>query len=146
MATAALSARFGLPLRLKAGTVLLLSSSLLLPGAGTLSALAVGIGCLGVAVAPQMITMFGLTERAVPADRLGEAMAALVSSITLAQSAGTVLAGRLADLHGPAAPFLVTCAAAAAAALLALTTATEARYRRRDHPATRIPPRVATGR
>ncbi|MEU9131111.1 MFS transporter [Kitasatospora sp. NPDC048540] len=131
VATAALPAGFALAARLKAATVLLLAASLLLPGAAGMTGLAVGVGCLGVAVAPQMITMFGLTERAVPTDRLGEAMAALVSSITLAQSAGTLLAGWLADRSGAAAPFLVTCAAAGLAAVLALTTATEARYRRR---------------
>ncbi|GAA2747851.1 MFS transporter [Kitasatospora cinereorecta] len=138
VATAALPARVGLPLRLKGGTVLLLAASLLLPFADTMTALTVATGCLGAAVAPQMITMFGLAERTVPAERLGEAMAALVSSITLAQSAGTLAAGWAADHHGPAAPFLVTCTAAALALLLALTTATERRYRRRHTPA---PPR-----
>ncbi|GAA2804333.1 hypothetical protein GCM10010441_31420 [Kitasatospora paracochleata] len=138
VATAALPARVGLPVRLKGGTVLLLAASLLLPFADTMTALTVATGCLGAAVAPQMITMFGLAERTVPAERLGEAMAALVSSITLAQSAGTLAAGWAADHHGPAAPFLVTCTAAALALLLALTTATERRYRRRHTPA---PPR-----
>jgi len=129
--TAALPARLGLPLRLKAGTSLLVAASLLLPFADTMTALAVAVGCLGVAVAPQMITMFGLAERTVPTERLGEAMAALVSSITLAQSAGTLAAGWAADRHGPAAPFWVTCAAAVLALLLTAGTATERRYRRR---------------
>ncbi|WP_354643208.1 MFS transporter [Kitasatospora camelliae] len=131
VATAALPARIGLPLRLKSGTLLLFGASLLLPGVDGLTSLAVGTACLGVAVAPQMITMFGLAERTVPAERLGEAMAALVSSITLAQSAGTLAAGWVADRHGPTAPFTVTCGAAGAAVLLALATATEHRYRRR---------------
>ncbi|KJK60024.1 hypothetical protein [Saccharothrix sp. ST-888] len=66
--------------------------------------LAVAIGGLGIAVAPQLITAFGLVERTVPATRLGEAMAALVGSITLAQSAGTLTAGWAAERSGPAGP------------------------------------------
>jgi hypothetical protein len=77
-----------------------------------------------------MITMFGLVERTVPVARLGEAMAGLVSSITLAQSAGTVAAGWVVAAAGPSAPFTVTCAAAGAALLLAATTATARRYAR----------------
>ncbi|MFC5883578.1 MFS transporter [Kitasatospora sp. CM 4170] len=133
IATAALPIRWGLPLRLRAGTVLLCSASvLLLFSGGGVTALAAAIGCLGVAVAPQMITMFGLVERTVPTARLGEAMAALVSAIILAQSAGTFLGGWFADHVGPTAPFRVTVASAAAALLLALLTATDRRYRRRS--------------
>ncbi|MGF1430666.1 MFS transporter [Kitasatospora sp. LaBMicrA B282] len=131
VAMAALPARFELPTRLRAGTVLLLGASLLLPLLGhSLGGLTVAVGCVGLAVAPQMITMFGLVERTVPSARLGEAMAGLVSSITLAQSAGTVVAGWVATAGGPGAPFLVTCGAAGAALLLAATTASEQRYRR----------------
>ncbi|WP_035841165.1 MFS transporter [Kitasatospora azatica] len=129
IAMAALPTRFDLPARLRAGTVLLLAATLLLPLIGdTLGGLAVAVGCVGLAIAPQMITMFGLVERTVPGARLGEAMAGLVSSITLAQSAGTVLAGWAADVGGPAAPFGVSCGAAGAALLLAATTATARRY------------------
>ncbi|MFD0273067.1 MFS transporter [Kitasatospora sp. NPDC127111] len=136
IATAALPARWELPLRLRAGTGLLCSASvLLLFSGGSAGALAAAIGCVGVAVAPQMITMFGLVERTVPASRLGEAMAALVSAIILAQSAGTFLGGWAADHLGPTAPFRITVAAATAALLLAAFTATDRRYRRRDRPA-----------
>ncbi|MFD9124005.1 MFS transporter [Kitasatospora sp. NPDC059571] len=135
LATAALPARWDLPLRLRWATVLLLAASLLLPAVGGVGALAAAVGCLGLAVAPQMITMFGLAERSVPGERLGEAMAALVSSITLAQSAGTLAAGWAAQRYGPTAPFTVTCGSAAAALLLALCTATDRTYRRRPRPA-----------
>ncbi|MFF2044940.1 MFS transporter [Kitasatospora sp. NPDC058170] len=132
IATAALPARWELPLRLRVGTVLLFSTSvLLLFSGGGIGVLAAAIGCLGVAVAPQMITMFGLVERTVPPARLGEAMAALVSAIILAQSAGTFLGGWSADHFAPTAPFRITVAAAAAALLLAGCTATDRRYRRR---------------
>ncbi|WP_344443935.1 MFS transporter [Kitasatospora nipponensis] len=136
LAVAALPARLDLPLRLRAGTGLLCGAALLFPFAGaTLPGLAAAVGCLGLAVAPQMITMFGLVERTVPPARLGEAMAGLVSSITLAQAAGTVVAGWASDAGGPSAPFLITCTAAAAALLLALGTATGTRYRRPEPPA-----------
>ncbi|MEU6233980.1 MFS transporter [Kitasatospora sp. NPDC047058] len=136
IATAALPACWELPLRLRAGTGLLCAASvLLLFSGGSVGALAAAIGCVGVAVAPQMITMFGLVERTVPASRLGEAMAALVSAIILAQSAGTFLGGWAADHVGPTAPFRITVVAATAALLLAAFTATDGRYRRRAEPA-----------
>lgn len=138
LVTAALPARWGLPLRLRAGTALLFGASVLLLGASSgVLALAAAVGAVGVAIAPQMITMFGLAERTVPAGRLGEAMAALVSSIILAQSAGTLVGGWAAERYGPAVPFRVTVLAAAAALLLAACTATDRRYRRRTalHPA-----------
>ncbi|MFJ9952343.1 MFS transporter [Kitasatospora sp. NPDC091207] len=132
IATAALPARWELPARLRAGTVLLFATSvLLLFSGGGVAALTAAIGCLGVAVAPQMITMFGLVERTVPTARLGEAMAALVSAIILAQSAGTFLGGWAADHLAPDAPFRITVVAAAAALLLAAFTATGRRYPRR---------------
>ncbi|MFF1796329.1 hypothetical protein ACFVXQ_19265, partial [Kitasatospora sp. NPDC058263] len=133
IATAALPARWELAARLRAGTVLLFATSVLLlfSGGGVL-ALAGAVGCLGMAVAPQMITMFGLVERTVPTARLGEAMAALVSAIILAQSAGTFLGGWAADHLAPEAPFRITVVAAAAALLLTAATATDRRYPRRS--------------
>ncbi|MGW2250453.1 MFS transporter [Kitasatospora sp. NPDC001660] len=135
VATASLPARWGLPPRLRAGTALLFAAScVLLFADGSLAALTAAVGFLGVAVAPQMITMFGLVERTVPAARLGEAMAALVSALILAQSAGTFLSGWAADHFTPGAPFAVTSAAAATTLVLTACTATERRYRRRHTP------------
>ncbi|MFF3067613.1 MFS transporter [Kitasatospora sp. NPDC057936] len=132
IATASLPARWGLPPRLRAGTALLFTASCVLFFAdGSLVALTAAVGFLGVAVAPQMITMFGLVERTVPAARLGEAMAALVSALILAQSAGTFVSGWAADHFSPGAPFAVTAAAAATALVLTACTATEHRFRRR---------------
>ncbi|MFF7992568.1 MFS transporter [Kitasatospora xanthocidica] len=132
IATASMPARRGLPGRLRASSALLFAAScVLFPAGGSLAALAAAIGLLGVAVAPQIITMFGLVERTVPAARLGEAMATLVSALILAQSAGTFLAGWAAERIGPGAAFAVTSAAAATALVLTLCTATDRRYRRR---------------
>ncbi|BFV56123.1 MFS transporter [Kitasatospora sp. CMC57] len=130
LATVALPVRWDLPLRLRAGTALLFAVSLPLLTVGSVGGLALAVGGLGLAIAPQMITTFGLVERTVPAARLGEAMAALVSGITLAQAGGTLLAGRLAERHDTTAPFWITCTAALAALALALATATARRYRR----------------
>ncbi|MFJ3217171.1 MFS transporter [Kitasatospora sp. NPDC086801] len=139
IAAAGLPARWELASRLRAGTVLLFAAScVLLVSAGSLWSLTAAVGLLGVAVAPQMITMFGLVERTVPVVRLGEAMAALVSALILAQSAGTFLGGWATTHFAPAAPFAITAAAAAAALLLAACTATEQRYRRRT-PTTPVP-------
>ncbi|MFJ4592990.1 MULTISPECIES: MFS transporter [unclassified Kitasatospora] len=124
---------------LLAGMALLFAAScVLLVSTGSLWSLTVAVGLLGVAVAPQMITMFGLAERTVPAVRLGEAMAALVSALILAQSAGTFLGGWATTHFAPAAPFAIT-AATAAALLLAACTATEQRYRRRTPTAPTAP-------
>ncbi|MER6301133.1 MFS transporter [Kitasatospora sp. NPDC001539] len=132
VATASLSARWGLPQRLRAGSALLFGAScLLLLADGGLAVLTAAIGFLGIAVAPQIIAVFGLVERTVPAARLGEAMAALVSALILAQSAGTFLAGWAVEHFAPAASFAVTAAAAAAALALTACTATERRYHRR---------------
>lgn len=132
VAAASLPARWGLPPRLRAATALLFTAScVLLFADGSLAALTAAVGFLGVAVAPQMITMFSLVERTVPASRLGEAMAALVSALILTQSAGTFVSGWAADHFTPGAPFAVTAAAAATALLLTACTATEHRFRRR---------------
>ncbi|GAB7184217.1 hypothetical protein ATKI12_4048 [Kitasatospora sp. Ki12] len=135
VATASMPARRGLPARLRASSALLFAAScVLFPAAGSLPALAAAVGLLGVAVAPQFITVFGLVERTVPAARLGEAMATLVSALILAQSAGTFLAGWAAEHVTPGAAFAVTAAAAAAALVLTACTATDRRYPRRSAP------------
>ncbi|MGW2395045.1 MFS transporter [Kitasatospora sp. NPDC001664] len=127
--TAGLPSRWDLPLRLRVSAGLLLAAALPLLLVSTVTGLALAVGGLGLAVAPQMITMFGLVERTVPTARLGEAMAALVSSITLAQAAGTLAAGRLAESYGSTAPFTLTACFALGALLLTATTATADRYR-----------------
>lgn len=129
IATAALPARIGLPLRLRLATCALLVASLPLLLADSMVSLALAVPLVGAAVAPHLITVFGLTERIVARERIGEAMAMLVSSVLVAQSVGVIFAGRLADAYGPGAPFVVSCAATATAALVAAATATSGRYR-----------------
>ncbi|NLU70190.1 MFS transporter [Streptomyces sp. HNM0574] len=119
----ALPQRVSLPQRLRLATGALLLLSLPLTVADTMTALTVATGLIGLAVAPHIITVFGLTERAAPRSRTGEAMGLLLGSLLVAQAAGTTLSGHLAETHGPTAPFWLTTTATATATLLALTTA-----------------------
>ncbi|MET9534868.1 MFS transporter [Streptomyces sp. NPDC006649] len=128
VATAALPARIGLPLRLRLATAAMLATSLPLLPADSIGSLALAVPLVGAAIAPHIITVFGLTERIVARERIGEAMALLVSSVLVAQSVGVMVAGRLADAYGPGAPSVVSCAATATAALVAAATATSGRY------------------
>ncbi|MFF1478646.1 hypothetical protein ACFVYD_13925 [Streptomyces sp. NPDC058301] len=73
---------------------------------------------LGVAYAPHLITLFGLTERLVPAARLAESMAFLTSGIVGWQALALALSGRLAQDRGPVAAFAVMVVAAALCAAL----------------------------
>ncbi|WP_256339280.1 hypothetical protein [Streptomyces sp. 2224.1] len=81
---------------------------------------------LGVAIAPHLLTVFGLTERLVPAGRPAESMAFLTSAVVGGQALSLAAAGRLAEAHGPFAAF-AAFAVGAAAAILALALGTPAR-------------------
>ncbi|MCX4525994.1 MFS transporter [Streptomyces sp. NBC_01551] len=76
---------------------------------------------IGLAVAPHLIALFGLVERAGPAERMGEAMTVLGSGLIVGQALAAAVAGPLAGAYGYRAAFAVACAAAAASAVLALT-------------------------
>jgi MFS family permease len=75
---------------------------------------------LGFVIAPYMISVFVLGERAVPTARVGTAMTLLASVTGVGYALGSAVAGRLADEHGHLGAFSVTVAAGALAALLAL--------------------------
>jgi MFS family permease len=74
---------------------------------------------LGFVIAPYMISVFVLGERAVPPGRVGTAMTLLASVTGVGYALGSALAGALADVHGHVGAFAVTVAAAVTAALLA---------------------------
>ena len=76
---------------------------------------------LGLAVAPYMIAVFSLAERAVPATRVGAAMTVLASATGLGYAVGSSLAGRFADASGATAAFGVTIGATVLAVLLMST-------------------------
>lgn len=118
LSLAALPARIGLTTRWRAATVALVVLSVPLLFVGSLGALYVVVVVLGAAYAPHLITVFGLTERTVPATRLSESMAFLTSGIVAGQALALALSGRLAENHGAPAAFAVAVGAAVACAAL----------------------------
>ncbi|NYE38594.1 MFS family permease [Nocardioides cavernae] len=87
---------------------------------------------LGLAVAPYMIAVFSLAERAVPVARVGAAMTVLASATGLGYAVGSTLAGRFADASGATAAFGVTVGATVLAAVLMTTQ--QGRLRRATRP------------
>ncbi|MEU9861572.1 MFS transporter [Streptomyces sp. NPDC047971] len=127
LSMAAVPARIGPATRWRVATAALvvLSAPLLL--VDSLVALYGVVIVLGAAYAPHLITVFGLTERSVPASRLAESMAFLTSGIVGGQALALALSGRLADTHGAGAAFAVAVVAAALCALLSWTVRVGAR-------------------
>ncbi|MFD3517512.1 MFS transporter [Streptomyces sp. NPDC058657] len=109
---AAVPARIGLSARWRAATAALVVLSVPLVFVGSLWALYAVVVVLGVAYAPHMITIFGLTERVVPMGRLAESMAFLMSGIVGGQALALAVSGRLAESSGPPAAFAVATGAA----------------------------------
>lgn len=81
---------------------------------------AFAVAGIGLAVAPHLIALFGLVERAGPAERMGEAMTVVGSGLILGQALAAAASGPLASAYGPRAAFGVSCAAVAASAVLAV--------------------------
>jgi MFS family permease len=75
---------------------------------------------LGFGVAPYMIGVFSLGERAVPQTRVGTAMTLLAGATGIGYAVGSSVAGRLIDADGYTAAFGVTVAATVLGLLLAL--------------------------
>ncbi|MEU8978119.1 MFS transporter [Streptomyces sp. NPDC048309] len=118
---AAVPARLGLRLRWRAATAAALLLSLPLLWTENLWGLYAVVTVLGVAYAPHLITVFVLTERAVPPTRLAEAMAFATSAIVGGQALAVAVTGRLAESYGPNAAFAVGSSVAALACAIALT-------------------------
>ncbi|MFJ3951870.1 MFS transporter [Streptomyces libani] len=137
LSLALVPARIGLPARWRAAAVALIVLSVPLLFVRSLGALYLAVVVLGVAFAPHLITLFGLTERLVPAGRLAESMAFLTSAIVGGQALSLAVSGRLAEAHGPTAAFAVAVGAAVLILGLALTT------RGTDRPAAALTPAAA---
>jgi MFS family permease len=118
---AAVPARFGPGARWRSATAAALLLSLPLLWTQNLWGLYAVVTVLGVAYAPHLITVFGLTERAVPPARLAESMAFATSAIVGGQALAVAVSGRLAESYGPTAAFAVGSSAAALACAIALT-------------------------
>ncbi|MCX5298278.1 MFS transporter [Streptomyces sp. NBC_00193] len=84
---------------------------------------AFAVAGIGLAVAPHLIALFGLVERAGPARRMGEAMTLAGSGLIIGQALAAAVSGPLAAAYGYRAAFAVSCAAAAASAVLAWAAA-----------------------
>ncbi|MBT2526919.1 MFS transporter [Streptomyces sp. ISL-99] len=121
LAMAAVPATITLTARWRAATAALIVLSVPLLFVESLWALYAVVVVLGVAYAPHLITLFGLTERIVPENRLAESMAFLTSGIVGGQALALALSGRLAEGSGPPAAFAVAVVAATLCAVLAWT-------------------------
>lgn len=132
LATAYLPERFGHERRALVAAYALLVLSLPLLAVDSPATAAPVVLVLGLAVAPYMIAVFTLAERAVPPTRVGAAMTVLASATGLGYAVGSSLAGRLADASGATAAFGVTISATVLAALLMSTQ--QARLRRAAEP------------
>ncbi|GEP38981.1 MFS transporter [Nocardioides psychrotolerans] len=119
LATVAISERVGQERRVlvSASALVVLSLPLLL--VDSVAGLIVTVLFLGFGVAPYMIGVFSIGERAVPAGRVGLAMTLLAGATGIGYAVGSTLAGRLADLHGHPAAFAVTVSATVLAVALA---------------------------
>ncbi|NUR39540.1 MAG: MFS transporter [Streptomyces sp.] len=121
LSMAAVPARVGLGTRWRVATAAAFVLSLPLLWTDGLGALYAAVTVLGVAYAPHLITVFGLTERTVPPPRLAESMASATSALVAGQALALAGTGRLAETYGPVAAFGTASLAAALACATALT-------------------------
>jgi MFS family permease len=134
-AAAALSVAYwprkaGLAFRWVLCAVLMAALAVLLLLPSSLPMMAAVLLVLGLPVGPVMVTVFAVGGTLAPSGRLGTVMTGLASGIVAGTAVGSAVGGQLAQLHGPAAAFLVPVFAAAALALLGAGTAVVFRRRR----------------
>jgi predicted MFS family arabinose efflux permease len=120
LAVAGLPARFGFPSRVLVAALGLAVLTTPLLATDSVPRLFAVVLVLGFVIAPYMISVFVLGERAVPASRVGTAMTLLAAVTGVGYALGSAVAGQLADAHGHPGAFAVTVAAGSLAALLAL--------------------------
>lgn len=121
--TPMLPRRFSLPARLVVFPAVLLGCVLPLLAIGRSGTLSLGLlaGAIvlaGAAVAPTLITVFSLGERAVPLARVSWAMTFMASGVVLGYATAALIGGVLAQDHGAIGAFCVTFVAVAAALLI----------------------------
>ncbi|MBC2934257.1 MFS transporter [Nocardioides sp. zg-1228] len=121
LATAFVPERIGHERRALVAAWVLLVLSLPLLAVGSLGTATATVLVLGCAVAPYMIAVFSLAERAVPPAQVGAAMTTLASATGLGYALGSSLAGRLADESGATAAFAITVGATVLAVALMST-------------------------
>ncbi|WP_051855619.1 MFS transporter [Streptomyces sp. NRRL B-1347] len=126
LSMAALPDRFGLHGRWRAATAAAALLSLPLVWTDSLPALYAVVTVFGAVYAPNLVTGFALTERAVPRPRLAEGMTWAASAFVGGQAVTLAVAGRLAEAHGAGAAFALGSAAAVVAFAIALAARPEA--------------------
>lgn len=126
LSMAALPDRFGLYGRWRAATAAAALLSLPLVWTHSLVGLYAVVTVFGAVYAPNLVTGFALTERAVPRRRVAEGMTGAASAFVGGQAVTLAVAGRLAESHGPGAAFALGSAAAAVACAVALAARPEA--------------------
>ncbi|MGB7819867.1 MAG: MFS transporter [Ornithinibacter sp.] len=122
LAVAGLPPRFSYPDRVLTAASGLAVLSIPLLFIDTIPGLFAVVLVLGFGVAPYMISVFMLGEKAAPPSRVGTAMTLLASTTGIGYAVGSALAGYLADEHGHLGAFSVTVAATTAALVLALVS------------------------
>jgi MFS family permease len=120
LATVALPPSVGQERRVLASAALLLLLAAPLLLVDPVAALVAAVLLLGFGVAPYMIGVFSIGERAVPPARVGLAMTLLAGATGIGYAVGSAVAGRLADQDGYTAAFGVTVGATALALALAV--------------------------
>jgi MFS family permease len=128
LATVLLPERVGQERRVLVAAVALVAFSWPLLLVDSLTALVAVVLLLGFGVAPYMIGVFSVGERAVPQSRVGAAMTLLAGATGIGYAVGSSAAGRLADVDGYSAAFGVTVAATVLGLLLAVIA--QRRWRR----------------
>ncbi|HET6560299.1 MAG TPA: MFS transporter [Marmoricola sp.] len=119
LATVILPERIGHERRVLGSAVALVAFSWPLLLVDSLTGLVAVVLLLGFGVAPYMIGVFSLGERAVPQSRVGTAMTLLAGATGIGYAVGSSVAGRLVDVDGYTAAFGVTVAATILGLLLA---------------------------
>jgi MFS family permease len=120
LATVLLPERIGHERRVLGSAVALVAFSWPLLLVDSLAGLVAVVLLLGFGVAPYMIGVFSLGERAVPQSRVGTAMTLLAGATGIGYAVGSSVAGRLVDADGYTAAFGVTVAATVLGLLLAV--------------------------
>jgi MFS family permease len=119
LATVALPPTIGQERRVLGSAALLLLLAVPLLLVDSVVSLVAAVLLLGFGVAPYMIGVFTIGERAVPPARVGLAMTVLAGATGIGYAVGSTVAGRLADLDGYTAAFGVTVTATSLALVLA---------------------------
>jgi MFS family permease len=122
LAVTALPPRVGYATRVLVAAAGLAVLSLPLLVTDTIPRLLAVVLVLGFVVAPYMISVFMLGERAAPVQRVGAAMTLLAGATGIGYAVGSAVAGRLADVHGHEGAFAVTVGAGVGALLLAVAS------------------------